>query len=104
MTSPDGGPSTNAVVNVYASGPPRGTFLPARRFASTSFSAGGAATLSADPEAETGRYPEDSWCYAVRSLPERQDLRGIHCGGRAAWGMLEGTFPGGRYAGSGAKL
>ncbi|CAK0876277.1 unnamed protein product [Prorocentrum cordatum] len=47
----------------------------------------------------------ESWAYAVWRHPLRPELRGVHCGGGAAWRELSATLPGGRYTfSSGARL
>ena len=43
-----------------------------------------------DPSAE-------AWAYAVWRHPSRPELRGVHCGGGAAWKALAPTLPGRRY-------
>ncbi|CAK0794315.1 unnamed protein product, partial [Prorocentrum cordatum] len=47
----------------------------------------------------------EGWAYAVWRHPLRPELRGVRCGGGAAWRALSATLPGGRYTfSSGARL
>ena len=39
----------------------------------------------------------EPWAYAVWRHPLRSDLRGVHCGGAAAWRSLVPTLPNGAY-------
>ena len=63
-----------------------------------------AAKRAARPAPPRAARPE-RWAYAVWRHPTRPELRGVHCGGGAAWRALAETLPGGRnsYA-SGARL
>ncbi len=58
-----------------------------------------------DAEDAAGRRDGESWAYAVWVHLLRPALRGVHCGGGAAWAALPPTLPGGRYAyASGTRL
>ncbi|CAK0897043.1 unnamed protein product, partial [Prorocentrum cordatum] len=47
----------------------------------------------------------EGWAYAVWRHSLRPELRGVHCGGGAAWRELAATLPGGRYTfSSGVRL
>ena len=53
---------------------------------------------AADPPADNTPAPLLGKAYAVWVHPLRPDLRGVHCGGGAAFGPLVATFPNGQYS------
>ena len=47
----------------------------------------------------------ETWAYAVWKHPLQPELRGVHCGGGAAWRAIAASLPNGRYSfASGARL